>query len=88
MPVNQDSISYGPQSIKFFGGWLLPNTGVASGLVLGVNTSTWAYAGDTAPVPFPSVRVAGTGVYNHFWGMSAAVGCGNVRLNFKLTGCS
>lgn len=89
VPVNQDFTKYGVIGASFHGALLQSNSAISSGVVLGLNTTTWAVASRDAgfaPRAEEPTRVPKANVIDYLWSWSGSVGVGDCARNGKLTG--
>lgn len=79
---------YGFTNIEYLGALCISENRFTSGVICGLDTSSWFYMGDTAPKLVGIDRYPGTDAMEHMYNMWASLGCNNPAKNWRLTGVS
>lgn len=86
--VNTTMAKYGFESIEYNGATCVMDGRLTAGVIIGLDSRTWFYAGDDKPQAAPVDRLEGTDADEYFYTMFAGVATNNPGKNFRLTGVS
>lgn len=79
---------YGFLNIDYLGAMCVSDNRLASGSIVGQDTSSWYYRGHTHPVRAHEGPIQNTDAVEQVWYMFAVIGCDNPAKNFNLTGAT
>jgi hypothetical protein len=82
------SAKYGFNNIEYMGATCIMEGRLTAGVIVGLDSKSWYYAGDTTPKAHEVIRLPGTGAEEHYFDMFAGVACANPARNFRITGVS
>lgn len=84
---NQEfTAKYGFVNIDYLGAMCMASNRMTSGVIVGYDTSTWFYRGDTKPKLSHTGPLQGTDAVEWVYYMFAALGCNHPGRNFRITG--